>query len=81
MNIQKTVFTVTVLHEKGAPIGHMDLEDVLSEIDTGDMLGACGTPMTVDVPPEAVEDECRAVGNDGTFFATDDEEETEDGTD
>lgn len=84
--ISKTTITFTVLHrtdDEGlveaqyrdydhyldSPLGY-----VLQESWDGGMVGREGEMVTVPVPDDQVEQELRALGNDGSFF-----EEDEDG--
>lgn len=46
----------------------MDLSRVAEEMDFGDMVGDYLILSSVELSPDSVEQELRAVGNDGTFF-------------
>ena len=74
MSIQKTTFTVTVLHDATENPRNMELETVLEQMDMGDFIGSVHVGDTVDIPNETVREELEAIGNDGTFFQM---EETE----
>lgn len=68
MKVQKSVFTVTVLHTEGdAPTGHTSAEEIASRINE-DWIGSVSHTTTVDVPVDEVRDELLAMGNDGEFF-------------
>lgn len=72
--IEKTIVTVTVLHPAGeGPAEDCTLEDIERALDD-DWIGTVEFGEPVPVPPQAVEKELRAVGNDGGFFQDDDEE-------
>lgn len=67
--ICKTTYTVTVLHVEDEPLRLMnDLQCVLDEMDTGNMVGQWDRVSTEVVPSEKVVEELEAVGNDGGFF-------------
>ena len=72
MSIIKTTITLTILHDEddypdyGA--ADMDIEDVLHEMDCGDMIGVFSVSKVEEVHPDNVEAELKALGNDGTFF-------------
>lgn len=70
MNILKTVVTVTVLHDADDPLKIRDctLEDIGHEISYGEWLGSVDYGVTTRIPWEQVAEECRKLGNDGTFF-------------
>ena len=69
MNIQKTTITVTILHDATDPISEMDLATILREMDSGNLIGTTySTNSTVNVAPEDVREELLSIGNDGTWF-------------
>jgi hypothetical protein len=82
MNIKKITLTVTVLIDDNLSdveaIGNYSLETIASEIEQGDWLGSWNVDSIDDVPDDKVQEECEALGNDGTFFGSDDEEEVPD---
>lgn len=70
--VSKTIFTLEVLHPADVDVSSWPLESVLSEMDTGHAVGNVTGLRTDPVPDEAVEDELRALGNDGHFFDLED---------
>lgn len=66
MEISKTVFTFTVLHESGELL--TSLEHALSESMFGAAVGQTTGRTTVPVGAGDVKDELLALGNDGEFF-------------
>lgn len=66
MEISKTVFTFTVLHQTDDPPA--SLEDALSESMFGGSVGQTTGRTTVAVPGGDVETELKQLGNDGEFF-------------
>lgn len=88
--ISKTTVTFTVLHRtedfplKDEFFGEYDnpydgvLGYLMKEAWDGGMVGLESDPVTTPVPDDHVKDELRAMGNDGTFFDDDfDDEEDE----
>lgn len=73
--IVKTIIQVTVLHEEGTDPNLMDLEDLAHEIDQGDWLGSTSMVSSEVLPDDCVVAECQALGNDGSFFVLESEEE------
>ena len=79
--IVKTVITVTVLHEAdsledaGNIISSMSLGEIGYMIDEGDGLGDYVISYMDEVPPDKVREESIVLGNDGTFFLLEDEED------
>jgi hypothetical protein len=73
MTIYKTIITVTVLSD--TPLEFDDLAELEHAISYGDCVGMheVGTHQVVD--PQCVSTELLALGNDGTFFDSLDEEE------
>lgn len=63
MRIYKTTITVTVLHDEDATS-----PPTLKELGGGDYVWAGRVVSAEPVPPDQVERELRALGNDGTFF-------------
>lgn len=70
----KTVVQTTVLHYADQTVDGVPLAVIGHEIDEGDWLGASRVVLSVPVPPEQLEAEQLALGNDGTFFEVDEEE-------
>lgn len=70
-DIIKTTFTFTVLHHDNELLSD-DLREVLDEADTGNIIGMLTDRFTWSVPDSAVREELLKLGNDGTFFETDD---------
>jgi len=74
MPIYKTTITVTVFHEAydqqaaETNMAHRELEEVASQIDSGDWIGQTEIGPTVRVPRSKLKSELLAIGNDGTFF-------------
>jgi hypothetical protein len=76
MPVYKATLVVTVLFE--APdrlaasswIGEPSLEELAAEMDRGDYVGTHRETELVEVAPEKIAEELRAVGNDGSFFST-----------
>jgi hypothetical protein len=67
--IKKSTVSFTVLHTEYERLEGMSLEQILAECDEGGFVGAYHINVeTEDVPPENVELELFAVGNDGDFF-------------
>lgn len=67
--IQKTVFTVTLMHRSDEPVDDMGMQDILREMDDGPMIGSVSKQSTEIVPEENVIDELQELGNDGKFFS------------
>jgi hypothetical protein len=64
----KTTYKVTVLSE-GPLSAHMDLEDVLAEMNDGDLIGEVSHEGTDAIQTKKeLREELEAIGNDGTFF-------------
>lgn len=78
MTVYKTIFTITVLSEDSPVHTDAEIGDVLREMEQGEFLGGVEYTSSVEVPAEAVEAECEAVGNDGSYFMNDDESFRED---
>ncbi len=73
--IYKTTFKLVVLSEDES-LGFASIESVLYEIECGSSIGNVTTERLNDIiPPEKVEAELRAIGNDGTFFTAGDDDE------
>ncbi len=77
--IVKTVITLTILREvetfdAASDIGHMSLLDVAYMIDEGGWIGDYGVHYMDEVPQDKVHAELLELGNDGTFFQSEDEE-------
>ena len=73
--VRKTVIKVVVL--SGGNRGDIDptdcsLEEIAHEMDTGSFLGTWDIESTTVLPSEQIDDECSAVGNDGSFFQDED---------
>ncbi len=66
MEISKTVFTFTVLHQSG--VMPATLEDALAESMFGAAVGQETSRVTVVVDASDVGTELKALGNDGEFF-------------
>ena len=73
--IVKTTITITVMHRGDHPLTDHDIEEVLYEMREGDAVGWETDRVTEPVPAERVCHELVALGNDGTFFDDDDDEE------
>ena len=73
-NVRKTIIKMVVLSEETG-IGPSDcsLEEIAREMDTGSFLGSWDIEATFILPTHKVEDECSAVGNDGSFFSESDD--------
>ena len=77
-DIQKSTMTFTFLHPAGAVVADMTVADVFEQCEEGDFIGDWSTPVeTQDVPADQVRAELLALGNDGHFFETQFEDETE----
>lgn len=74
-DIVKTTITITLLHRSDNLMSDYDIEDVLYEMREGEAVGWETSRITEPVAPERVEQELIALGNDGTFFNTDDDSE------
>lgn len=72
MTISKTTITFTVLHVDGEL--PESLEDILAVSDYGNAVGAVTKTTVEAVADDEVHDELIALGNDGEFFAQEDEE-------
>jgi hypothetical protein len=70
MGIKKTTITITVLYEDDVNVENMPLSAVLRQMDNGDLIGHIGSRKTISIPDSKVKKELLAVGNDGTFFAS-----------
>lgn len=70
----KTVFIVTVLSEDEPISPHADIRDVLDRMDDGPIIGDVTYDGALPISPDKIEEELRDVGNDGSFFSTDDED-------
>ena len=66
--VRKTVIEFTVYHRDFDDPASMDLADVISECDTGSMIGQVTDVKESTVPDGNVVDELIAIGNDGSFF-------------
>jgi hypothetical protein len=66
--IVKTTIQLTVLHPADTSLDGQDILEIVHEMDTGEYLGTWQITNTRSVSPSSVAKECRAVGNDGTFF-------------
>ncbi len=73
--IVKTTFLVTVLHENTTDVPNWSLESISSELDEGNIIGQVQHLGTLPVLPERLHDELLAVGNDGTFFGSERDED------
>lgn len=73
--IKKTTFTITVLHRDDVDPAGMQLTDVLHEMDEGCMIGTVEHVDTIAVPAAQVANELVELGNDGEFFADDEDED------
>ena len=77
--ICKTVIRLVVLSDKDG--GSFDpsecsLEEIALSMDTGSFLGSWSVESNTILSSDKVEAECVAVGNDGTFFDEDDEDDS-----
>lgn len=68
MGIQKTIITITILHDSDLDVHNMSIESLMREIDQGDAIGLVLNHGTNDVHKDAVKSELKALGNDGKFF-------------
>jgi hypothetical protein len=67
--IKKTMIVITFLHRDDYPIAATPIEDLLNDADTGPIIAGSATILSTDtVPPDQVEAELLAIGNDGSFF-------------
>ncbi len=73
--IYKHVFSVTVLSEDKDELPQMELCDVLQAIDSGDDIGQAKHVSVEEVPASKVDEELLALGNDGSFFGPDDDDD------
>jgi hypothetical protein len=73
MNVSKTVYVFTVLHPADEPM--LDLADALQRAFDGDSVGMVTGEETTPVPADEVSQELVKLGNDGTFFDDEDEED------
>lgn len=72
MSIRKTVIKLVVLCESDMHPSEWSLQDIAEGIDTGPMLGQWSVESTDLVPKDRVQEECEALGNDGSFFPEED---------
>ena len=75
--ISKTVLTLVVMHRSDMPLDDMSLEEIAAETDTGHMVGAVTRSETHTLEPQEVGDELMKLGNDGSFFEYDLNQEEE----
>lgn len=76
MAIYKATYTITVLAEGeesegdalAAYFANAEIEDVLRQMDVGDMIGNVHLQSVAPVPADQVQTELESIGNDGTFF-------------
>lgn len=80
--IYKHTFTLTILSENKDKVPRLDLDVLTYRINEGEDIGQCEHVGTAEVPPEALQEELQALGNDGAFFDDGDAaEEAEEDTD
>jgi len=73
MPIVKTTVTLTVLHrDTDACLDGMPLEEIAALIDDGPAIGQVETTNIEFLADDNVEAELKAIGNDGTFFDSED---------
>lgn len=72
--IYRTVFTVEVFSE-GPWDGGSNLTRIAYAIDEGDCIGNTEQTSAEIVPPDQVEAHMLRIGNDGSFFENDEDEE------
>lgn len=65
---KKTIIQITILHPDDYDPAGGPLDEVLSDMDDGPIIGLSTIVSTDSVPPEALRDELLALGNDGAFF-------------
>lgn len=81
--IFKLEITTTVLietqtaQEASTQLDNMSLSEIADEMDSGDLVGNDIRGDVVEVPKNEIEGELLAVGNDGTFFAIDEDEDAD----
>jgi hypothetical protein len=77
MEIRKTILQVTVLSDKTFSIGKLSLADIGYQIDEGECLGQIATISEEFISnPALILSEQEALGNDGTFFLVEEDDET-----
>lgn len=64
----KTTYIVTVLSEDSPVHPDADIEDVIREMSDGSFLGDVTRDSVEEIPADLIEQECKNVGNDGSFF-------------
>lgn len=74
MTVQRSTFTLTILHTDGITPAGMGLDALCYETSEGDMLGSLEFVRTEDVPDADAKGLMMDMGNDGSFF--DDKETT-----
>lgn len=81
--IRKTVLEVVVLHDEDeAPdLSDLSLSVIAEGMDDGGFLGRMKVVSTEVVPAERLVDEEEALGGDGTFFGSDNEDDLDDDDD
>lgn len=75
--IRTTYITLKVMHREDDTVDVLDLYElrrVLDECEAGSMIGDTYEQRHEDVAPEDVAEQLQMMGNDGTFFDSDEDE-------
>lgn len=76
MKVRKTVITLTVLSAiDDADPAYCSLDEITHQMDTGSFLGDWVAQDSSILPADKVEEECIKLGNDGSFFDLENEED------
>jgi hypothetical protein len=75
MKIRKTIIALTILHEADEKVEGLGLEHIAHQINEGGWLGGSAILSAEDLDPDKVSLECKALGNDGSFFGYMDDNE------
>ena len=68
MQVCKTIVQITVLHPLGESVAGKSLDQIYYETNEGAWLGMSEVTYSAPVADDAIESECKALGNDGDFF-------------
>lgn len=70
--VKKTTFTVTLLHSADLDVSDYSLEDIANDTDrfndNSESVGAITKVVTVDVADDQIDNECKELASDGSFF-------------